>query len=84
MPISVFVLNGRARLGYTRLGEGVVYKSILKENGSNADDAMIADTAVFEGCTLITEDRELYMKMKSQNYDVMSLSEFINSISSHE
>lgn len=84
VPISVFVLNGRSRLGYARLGEGVVYKSILKENGSNADDAIIADTAVFEGCTLITDDKELYTKMKSQQYDVMSLSEFLNSLRSHK
>jgi rRNA-processing protein FCF1 len=80
VPISVFVLNGRARIGYARLGNGEVYHKILKENKSNSDDAIIADTAVFEGCTLITEDKELYSRMKRNSYSVMYLSDFINTI----
>lgn len=80
VPISVCVLNGRARFGYARLGEGEVYRKILNENSSNIDDAIIADTAAFEGCTLITEDSKFYGKMKTNDYDVMSFSDFLQTL----
>ena len=80
VPISLLILNGRARLGYVRLGSGEVYRKIVKSNGSNTDDAVIADTAVSEGCTLITEDKDLYTRMKNNGYDVMYLDDFINTI----
>lgn len=80
VPISLFILNGRARLGYARLGSGVVYNKILNNNRSNTDDAVIADTAVFEGCMLVTEDKELYNRMTKNGYEVMYLSEFISTI----
>jgi predicted nuclease of predicted toxin-antitoxin system len=79
VPISVFVL-GRARLGYARLGEGLVYNKILKDNGSNKNDAIIADTCVNEGCILITEDKELHDRMIVNGYSVMYLDEFIKTI----
>lgn len=80
VPISVFILNGRARLGYARLGSGQVYYKILNNNKSNTDDAVIADTAVTEGCTLITEDKDLYSRMAKHGYNVMYLSDFIATI----
>jgi len=80
VPISLMILNGRARIGYARLGTGEVYNSILNEKRSNIDDAVIADTAVFEGCTLITEDKNLYNRMHRTNYDVMFLDEFLETI----
>lgn len=80
VPISLSILNGRAQLGYARLGDGKVYYSMLNGNKSNTDDAIIADTAVSEGCTLITNDKAFYNKMKSNNYDVMTLEELITEI----
>lgn len=80
VPISLFILNGRARLGYARFGDGIVYNKILKNNNGNIDDAVIADTAVYEGCTLITEDKELHSRMTNNGYDVMYLTEFISTI----
>jgi len=82
VPISVFILNGRARLGYARLGNGEVYRKILNDKKTNIDDAVIADTAVYEGCTLVTQDKDLYKKMKNNNYDVMYLEEFLDSLES--
>jgi len=79
VPISVFVL-GKARLGYARLGAGEVYKKVLNENSSNTNDAIIADTAVCEGCTLITEDKDLYERMRKNGYAVMYLYEFLRTI----
>jgi predicted nucleic acid-binding protein len=79
VPISAFVL-GKARLGYARLGSGQAYYKILNDKHSNINDAIIADTSVFEGCTLITEDKDLFTRMTNHGYDVMYLDEFINTI----
>ncbi|MGE5579250.1 MAG: PIN domain-containing protein [Bacillota bacterium] len=80
VPLSVCVLGSRARLGYARFGDGEVYEQILNASRSNTDDALIADTAVTEGCTLVTEDRDLYSRMQKNGYAVMSLSEFLATI----
>ena len=74
VPTSVSVL-GEARLGYTRLGDGSVYHKILNDSKN-----IIADTAVKEGCILITEDIKFQKKMKRHQYDVMSFDEFISSL----
>ena len=79
VPLSVFLL-GRAHLGYARLGKNEVYEKIINENHSNADDAAIADTAVSEGCTLVTNDNDLYSRMKRNGYNVMKFSELINTL----
>lgn len=79
VPLSIFLL-GKAHLGYARLGNGKVFHEILNENRSNESDAAIADTAVTEGCTLVTEDRDLYQRMKKHNYDVMCWEDFLNEI----
>ena len=79
VPTSVSVL-GEARLGYTRLGDGSVYHKILNDSKNNISDAIIADTAVKEGCILITEDIKFQKKMKRHQYDVMSFDEFISSL----
>lgn len=84
VPISVFALNGRAYLGYARLGEGEVFKKMLTGNDKDIDDAIIADTAVYEHCTLITDDKRLYNRMKRNNYDVMTIDEFIAFLGKNE
>jgi rRNA-processing protein FCF1 len=76
---SVSIL-GDAVLGSTILGVGEVYDNTLKESGENIHDSIIADTAIDNGCTLITTDKNLYNKMKSQECSVMTLKEFIDSI----
>lgn len=79
IPISTFVL-GYAKLGQVKLGDGFEYNKILNKTKSNSADALIASTAVNEGCTLITDDTKLTTKMKNNNYPVMSFSEFIESL----
>lgn len=80
VPISIFILNGRSRLGYARLGVGEVYAKILNKNGSNADDAVIADTSVTENCTLVTNDKDLYARMIKNDYSCMMYDDFLASI----
>lgn len=79
VPTSISVL-GKARLGYARLGYGEVYNKILNGHKNNIEDAIIADTAVYEGCTLVTEDKDLYNRMQKNGYEVMYFSEFMDSI----
>ena len=80
VPLSVFILNGKARLGYSRLGSGAVYRKILNSCHSNIDDAAIADTAVFEGCILVTEDKDLHRRMSEHGYEVMHLADFLEAL----
>lgn len=80
VPISLIILNGRAKFDFAKFGDGEVYKNVLNENKSNTDDAIIADTSVSEGCVLITEDKKLYQKMKEKNYNVLNLEEFLNDL----
>ena len=69
---SVFII-GHSRLGCTCLGDGTVYKTILKETKRNVNDAIIADTAVNNDCYLLTRDNVLYKKMSQHNYKVLNL-----------
>ena len=69
---SVFVL-GHSRLSCACLGNGEVYKTILKETKGNVNDAIIADTAVNNDCYLLTRDDVLYKKMSQHNYKVLNI-----------
>ena len=79
VPTSVFLL-GKGRLGYARLGVGEVYNKILNKSRNNINDALIADTAVFEKCILITDDKKLYQKMMNHSYPVMNFLTFIETL----
>ena len=48
---------------------------------NSIDDSIIAATSVYEGCTLVTEDKELYRYMKEDNLEVMYFDEFLLGIS---
>ena len=79
VPTSVFIL-GKSRLNYGRLGTGEVYKKILNISRNNVNDAVIADTSVFEECILVTDDKELFNKMKKNGYQVLDFETFMKSI----
>lgn len=80
VPASVCILGERARIGRVKLGQGTVYQQILNKNGSNRDDAIIADTAVSEGCTLVTADCRFLKKMHTYGYSAMDFDEFIHTL----
>lgn len=79
IPTTSFIL-GYARLGYSMLGDGEIYKKLLNNNSSNVKDAIIAETANKEDCCLVTEDRKLFKSMKKNNYKVIDFDEFHNCI----
>lgn len=80
VPLSVCILNGIAHLNYVRLGNGEVYEQILSPSHNNINDAAIADTAVYENCTLVTDDKDFYKKMKRQGYASMKFNDFLQSL----
>lgn len=67
---------GFARFGVSNLGEGKVYKEILKESKGNVRDAILADTAVSNGCVLLTDDKGLSERMRKHGYKVVNFEEF--------
>lgn len=75
-----FILDSVTVADYSRvdnctLGDGIVYDQILNENKSNIRDAILADTAVNNGLTLLTNDVRLYDKMKKYSYNVLNVNE---------
>ncbi|TLG79739.1 PIN domain-containing protein [Vagococcus zengguangii] len=69
---------GYSRYNMARMGDGIVYNQMLNDSKNNIKDAIIADTAVNEMCTLVTEDDELYKKMTRHNYSVLKMEEFLD------
>lgn len=77
------VYDGVGVLGVTKCDEavvsdGTVYKKIINENQDNVRDAIIAETAVNNGLILVTNDKELYNKMKTNGYDVFNTDDLEN------
>lgn len=56
------------------------YRDILKETGSNKNDALIAATAIHEGCTLVTNDDELTKRVLSVSEKVMTFEDFLKEL----
>jgi len=65
-----------SRFDLSKYGDGIVYNKILKESKNNIRDAIIADTAVSNDCILLTNDVDLYSRMKNFGYDVLNFDEF--------
>ena len=53
------------------------YWTILKQTKSNKHDALIAATAVHNGCILVTDDTDLLKRMKRINRPVFTFAEFM-------
>ena len=74
------LILGHSRWDVSNFGDGQVYKEILNPSLNNIDDSIIADTAVTNNCILLTNDTELYGKMKNLNYRAMNFQEFEEAI----
>lgn len=72
---SVFAF-GHSRLGFACLGTSEVFNIIKEERKVEESDAIIADTAVNNGCYLLTNDKHLSIAMKEYKYRVLNLSDF--------
>jgi hypothetical protein len=70
-PTWGFVL-GTSRLGEARLGPAEPIEGVCRGNLDHAEDALIASTALFDGCTLVTNDRRLTNRARKLGVDVWS------------
>ncbi|MCO8287259.1 hypothetical protein [Tetragenococcus halophilus] len=76
---SSFILN-HTPLGEGKLGSGKVYNELLNASKNNKEDAIIGDTSVNEGYTLVTNDDQLYNKMSSHDYKVLKFEDFLEQL----
>ena len=65
-----------SRLGFARLGDGQVFQEMKKENPKHTEDALIGETAIKEGCILLTDDKKLQNKVRNAGGKVLSIAEF--------
>ncbi len=83
IPTESFIL-GHSRLDMARLGEGNLYSDIKgkldEQNGgrsSNIKDALIAETAIMNGLTLVTDDSDLYTVVTEYQSPCVRLNEIL-------
>lgn len=80
--ISTFVL-GNARLDKTQIGDGVLFREILKrldskkKKNNNCIDALIAESSYKNGLMLVTDDCCLEAVCLEMEIPVISLSQFL-------
>ena len=70
---------GQAKYG----GDRSVYDKVSFRTRSNTKDALIASSAIREGCIVITNDGDFRKKMIGNNYPVMNFNEFIEDVKSN-
>lgn len=79
IPDSIFLLD-YSRLDCASLGDGLIYKTILKDDKSNMKDAIIVDTCITNDCLLLTFDNKLINLMHKKGLStVMNFLDFKNS-----
>lgn len=76
---SVFII-GHTPIGSGRLGNGKIYEELLNESKNNVNDAIIGETAISYGFDLVTNDGQLYNKVKKYGIKAMTFDEFLNEL----
>lgn len=86
VPTETFVLD-KSKLGGAKLGEGNLYEKIKDEldrlnkgKPNNIDDALIAETAIKNQFTLVTDDGDLSRVAKQNGGSCTTLKEFLIAI----
>ena len=64
-------------------GDTDAFNKIIKKTRSNINDALIASSAIFHEYILVTDDDELYRKMKNNQYEVITYFELLEDIKKH-
>lgn len=75
--LDAVVICDYSRCGCCKISDAKVYKEILGKSGS-IRDAILAETAVNNDCYLLTNDKNLYKKMKKFGYKVLNIEDFKN------
>ncbi len=72
VPTGAFAL-GFSRLGYARLMDDVnVVEALRSGNVDHTRDALIASTAVFEQCALVTNEKRLTARARERGIEVVT------------
>jgi len=86
VPTETFHL-GKSNLGEAKVGEGDLYEKIKadldqlnKGKANNIEDALIAETAIKNHFTLVTDDADLSQVTKQNGGSCMSLQDFLITI----
>lgn len=84
IPTESFIL-GTSRLGHARIGDGAVFSQITKTSENKekfTNDALIGETAIKGGFTLVTNDVKIRNKVNSEGGEAVSVQEFISILDS--
>lgn len=82
--LRAHLLYTPAVIGATRIGLSVLadendaYESLLNENKSNINDAIIGSTAKRENCTVVTNDGRFARKLKANDIPAITFEEFVD------
>jgi len=76
---------GHSRVGYAKIGDGTTYSQLLslldedkpKQHDHNIKDALIGETALKSGLTLVTNDDSLLTRIKELGGNAITFGEFI-------
>lgn len=68
---------GHFRFNDTRWGDGIEYEKILSGQVGSGD-ALIAEAAKIENCIIVTNDKKMYNRLVSLDYNVLYFHEFYN------
>ncbi len=84
VPLNTAIYD-KCRYDLVKYDEGQAYEKILKKTGSNINDALIADTAIANSCTLVTDDNaDFCQRVKKKGYQALTYSEFFNMLTKTE
>jgi len=86
IPTESYVLD-HSGLGMAKLGKANLYNDIKKKLDilnrgrlSNVNDALIAETAIMNSLTLVTDDTDLYKVFKEYQGSCINLRELLNNV----
>lgn len=70
-----------SRFDESKFGDGIIFNKIKRGNIKNVEDALIGETAIKEGITLVTNDKRLMNIVMELGGNAISLNEFIERLS---
>lgn len=68
---------GTSRLGSAKLGDGEILEKLRNGNLKKTNDALIGETAIKNGLTLITNDKELKRNVNKLGGKALTIKEFL-------
>ncbi|XVQ86471.1 hypothetical protein ACQP2K_03280 [Microbispora siamensis] len=86
--IGTLVPTGGFALGFSRLDHGrlmadedvPVFQALTSGSVDHTRDALIASTARFEGCTLVTNEKRLSARAREQGIEVLTSEQLLRAI----